>query len=50
MIEPSLDSEPTEEVKGILLVDSPKSLPEKDVEEFIKEEDEPIEPINDGLY
>ena len=45
MTEPSLDSEPIEEVKGILLVDSPESLLEKDVEEFIKEEDEPTEPI-----
>ena len=45
MIEPSLDSEPTEEVKGILLVDSPESLLEKDVEEFIKEDDEPAEPV-----
>ena len=45
MTEPSLDSEPIEEVKGILLIDSPKSLLEKDVEEFIKEEDEPTEPI-----
>jgi hypothetical protein len=44
MTEPSLDSEPIEEVKGILFVDSPKSLPEKDDEEFI-EEDEPAEPI-----
>ena len=45
MTEPSLDSEPIEEVKGILLIDSPKSLLEKDVEEFIKEDDEPTEPI-----
>ena len=45
MTEPSLDSEPIEEVKGILLIDSSESLLEKDVEEFIKEEDEPTEPI-----
>jgi hypothetical protein len=45
MIEPSLDSEPTEEVKGILLVDPLESLLEKDVEEFIKEDDEPAEPV-----
>ena len=45
MTEPSLDSEPIEEVKGILLIDSPESLLEKDVEEFIKEDDEPTEPI-----
>ena len=31
MIEPSLDSEPIKEVKGILLVDSPESLLKKDV-------------------
>ena len=44
MTEPSLNSEPIEGVKRILLVDSPESLLEKDVEEFIKE-DEPTEPI-----
>ena len=43
MTDSSLDSKPIEEVKGILLIDSPKSLLEKDVEEFIKEEDEPAE-------
>ena len=32
MTEPSLDSEPIEEVKGILLIDSLESLLEKDVE------------------
>ena len=50
MTEASLDSEPIEEVKGILLVDSPESLLEKDVEEFIKEEDEPAEPIYIYMY
>ena len=45
MTEPSLDTEPIKEVKGILLVDSPESLLQKDVEEFLKEEDEPAEPI-----
>ena len=45
MTDSSLDSKPIEEVKGILLIDSTKSLLEKDVEEFIKEEDEPTEPI-----
>ena len=45
MTKPSLDSEPIEEVKGILLVDSLESLLEKDVEEFIKEEDGPTKPI-----
>ena len=45
MTEPSLDSEPIEGVKRILLVDSPESLLEKDVEEFIKEDDEPAEPV-----
>ena len=50
MTEPSLDFEPIEEVKGILLVDSPESLLEKDVEEFIKEEDERTEPIYIYIY
>jgi len=45
MTEPSLDTEPIEEVKGILLVDSLESLLEKDVEEFIKEDDVPAEPV-----
>ena len=44
MIEPSIDSEPIEEVKGVFLIDSVESLLEKDIEEFIKEEDEPAEP------
>jgi len=43
MTEPSLDSEPIEEVKGILLVDSLESLLEKDAERFIEEEDESVE-------
>ena len=43
MIEPSLDSDPIEEVKGILLVDSPESLLEKDAERFIEEEDDSVE-------
>ena len=46
MIEPSLDYEPIEEVKGILLVDSPKSLLKKDAEKFIEEEDDFVEPID----
>ena len=46
MIEPSLDSEPIEEVKGILLVDSPESLLEKDAEKFIEEEDDSAEPVD----
>jgi len=43
MTEPSLDTEPIEEVKGILLVDSLESLLEKDAERFIEEEDESVE-------
>jgi len=46
MTKQSLDSEPIEEVKGILLVDSPGSLIEKDVEEFIKEDDDHAEPAD----
>ena len=46
MTEPSLDSEPIEEVKGILLVDSPESLLEKDAERFIEEEDDYVEPVD----
>ena len=46
MIEPSLDSEPIEEVKGIVLVDSPESLLEKDAERFIEEEDDSVEPVD----
>ena len=40
MAEPSLDYEPIEEVKEILLVDSPESLLGKVDENFIKEEEE----------
>ena len=40
MEEPSLDYEPIEEVKEILLVDSPESLLGKVDENFIKEEEE----------
>ena len=36
MTEPSLDSEPIEEKKGILPIDSPKSFLEKHVEQFIE--------------
>ena len=46
MIEPSLDSEPIEEVKGILLVDSLESLLEKDAEKFIEEEDDSTKPVD----
>ena len=46
MIEPSLDSEPIEEVKGILLVDSPESLLKKDAEKFIEEEDDSAKPVD----
>jgi hypothetical protein len=46
MIEPSIDSEPIEQVKGILLVDSPESLLEKDAEKFIEEEDDSAGPIH----
>ena len=46
MTEPSLDSEPIEEVKGILRVDSPESLLEKDAEKFIDEEDDYAEPVD----
>ena len=46
MIEPSLDYEPIEEVKGILLVDSPESLLEKDAEKFIEEEDDSVEHVD----
>ena len=46
MAEPSLESEPIMEVTGILPFDSPESLLEKDAEKFIKEEDEPTEPID----
>ena len=46
MTEPSLDTEPIEEVKGILLVDSLESLLEKDAERFIEEEDDSVEPID----
>ena len=35
MTEPSLDSKPIKEVKGILLIDSPKSLLEKDVSRLL---------------
>ena len=46
MTEPSLDSEPIEQVKGILLVDSPESLLKKDAERFIEEEDDSVEPVD----
>jgi len=46
MTEPSLDSNPIEEVKGILLVDSPESLLEKDAERFIEEKDDSVEPVD----
>jgi len=46
LTEPSLNSEPIEEVTGILLVDSPESLLEKDAEKFIEEEDDSIEPVD----
>ena len=46
MREPSLDSEPIEEVQGILRVDSPESLLEKDAEKFIDEEDDYAEPVD----
>ena len=50
MTEPSLNSEPIEEVTGILLVDSPESLLEKDAEKFIEEEDDSIEPVDFSEY
>ena len=50
MIEPSLDSEPIEEFKGILLVDSPESLLEKDAEKFVEEEDDSVEPVDLSEY
>ena len=46
MAEPSLETEPIMEVTGILPFDSLESLLEKDAEMFIKEEDEPTEPID----
>ena len=46
MAEPSLETEPIMEVTGILPFDSPESLLEKDAKKFIKEEDEPTEPID----
>jgi hypothetical protein len=38
------------EVTGILPFDSPESLLEKDAEKFIKEEDEPTEPIDISVF
>ena len=46
LAEPSIDSETIMEVMGILPFDSLESLLEKDAEKFIKEEDEPTEPID----
>ena len=46
MAEPSIGTEPIMEVTGILPFDSLESLLEKDAKKFIKEEDEPIEPID----
>jgi hypothetical protein len=46
MAEPPLDSKPVVEVTGILTVDSPESLLEKDAEKFIEEKDDPTEPID----
>jgi hypothetical protein len=46
MAEPSLDSKLIMEVTGILPVDSPESLLQKDAEKFIEEEDDPAEPID----
>ena len=46
MAEPSPESELIMEVTGILPFDSLESLLEKDAEKFIKEEDEPTEPID----
>ena len=44
--EPTLDSEPIEDIKGILPIDSPESLLEKDAEKFIEEEDDSAEHID----
>ena len=44
--EPTLNSEPIEEVKGILPIDSPESLLEKDAEKFIEEEDDSAEHVD----
>ena len=44
MTKPSLDSEPIEEVKGILLVDSPESLLEKDAENSSRRRMIPLNP------
>ena len=44
MIEPSLDSEPIEEVKGIILVDSPESLLEKGAEKSSRRRMIPLNP------
>ena len=46
MTEPSLDSKSIEEVKGLLPVDSPESLFEKDAEKFIEEEDDSTGPVD----
>jgi hypothetical protein len=46
MAEPFLDSEPIVEMIGILPVDSPESLLDKDPENFIEEEDDPAKPID----
>ena len=40
MVDPSLNYEPIEEVKGVFPVDSPESLLEKDAEKFIEEEED----------
>ena len=46
MTEPSLDSKSIEEVKGLLPIDSPESLLEKDAEKFIEEEDDSTGPVD----
>ena len=48
--EPSLETQPIMEVTEILPFDSPESLLEKDAEKFIKEEDEPTEPIDISVF
>ena len=46
MVEPSLVYEPIEEVKGILLLDSPESLLGKVAQKFIEKEDDRAEPVD----
>ena len=46
MVEPSLVYEPIEEVKVILLLDSPESLLGKVAQKFIEKEDDPAEPVD----